>query len=604
MAGSLQPQLMSVHDLFAGNLFRVPDYQRAYAWEQKQCDDLWEDIREGMRTGTTHFLGTVVLMAQEESRRDAEGRPLRVFDVVDGQQRMTTLCLLLLAVFDHVREANEGVSRGIWRDFVEHEDGVRKLLLGGLNRDYFDSLVSAMQSNEELPVAQRSTNVRLRGAVRRLRDLIDGWLQAEGASASTVGLASYVRENLQVLRFVTDSQPLAIKIFQTVNDRGKELSLLDKSKSFLMFYLTRYLEEDTDAFRTVETAFSRVFDNYDAARDLALSHRVDYLISPQFRFNEDEFLRYAYHYGCNDFLSRFALRSGYEYGITPERIFDGFVKGGCRELRDRPEQLRALILAWCEDLLAVSEALVRLLGRIAESESHKRLFQFQSPSASVYPLLVAAEARGILDEQLLQAIAILDFRVYQVRGTDPKADLYRNAVATMKTGNRDVILETILGYCRAFGSDQEVNSILQGHVFKQGFTKYVLWNFAVAHEKEVTDLDYELFSDCQIEHILPQEASTFDVTTFGFAREEDYELTKHGFGNLTPLEERLNKRAQNVPPADKAAIYAQSRLAENRVLGTRIREAGFRHEQQRERTDTIIQFFKAKWAIPGEKGES
>jgi hypothetical protein len=600
MAGSLQPQLMTVNDLFAGSLFQVPDYQRAYAWEQKQWDDLWEDLREGMRTGTTHFLGTVVLMAQEESRYDAEGRPLRVFDVVDGQQRLTTLCLLLLAVFDHVRKTSESVSRGIWRDFVEHEEGVRKLHLGGLNREYFDSLVSAVNGNEQLPSAHRSTDGRLRGAVRRLQDLIEAWLEVEGTGANTVNLASYVRENLQVLRFVTDSQPLAIKIFQSVNDRGKELSLLDKSKSFLMFYLTRYLQKDTDAFQAVESTFSGVFDNYDAVRDLAQRYKVDYLISPQYRFNEDEFLRYAYHYGCNDFLSRFKLPSGYEYGITPEHIFDRFVKDGCHELRDRPTQLRDFILAWCDDLLAVSAALVRLLDRIPTVESHRRLFQFQHPSASIYPLLVAAEARGVLDEQMLQAISILDLRVYQVRGTDPKADLYRNAVATMKTGNPDDILGTILRYCRDFGSDQELGIILQGHVFKQSFAKYVLWNFAVRHDKEVSELDYELFKDCQMEHILPQEASTFDVTTFGFGSEEDYELTKHGFGNLTPLEERLNKRAQNVPPADKAPIYAASRLAENRAIGTRIREAGFRREQQGTRTDDIVRFFKTRWPIPSD----
>jgi len=117
MTGSLQPQLMSVQDLFAGSLFEVPDYQRAYAWEPKQWDDLWEDIREGMRTGTTHFLGTVVLMAQDQPRRDSEGRSLRVFQIVDGQQRMTTLCLLLLAVFDRVRQGDEGIARGLWRDF-------------------------------------------------------------------------------------------------------------------------------------------------------------------------------------------------------------------------------------------------------------------------------------------------------------------------------------------------------------------------------------------------------------------------------------------------------------------------------------------------------
>ena len=604
MAELLPPQLMSVNDLFANSLFHVPDYQRAYAWEQKQWDDLWEDIREGMRTGTTHFLGTVVLMAQDDSRRDEQGRPLRVFDVVDGQQRLTTLCLLLLAVHERVRGVSEPVSRGIWVDFVEHGEGLRKLQLGGLNKEYFDSLLSAVARNDALPYSHRSTDGRLRDGVGRFSNLMDGWLQTQtlGPAASNLDLASYVRERLQVLRYVTDSQALAIKMFQTVNDRGKELSLLDKTKSFLMFYLTRYLAEDADAFRAVEDTFSRVFDNYDTARDLATKHGVSYLIRPQYRFNEDEFLRYAYHFGCNDLLTRFALRTGYEYGITPERIFDGFIKNACHELREQPAQLRDFVLAWCADLRTVSDALVRLLERIETTESHKRLFQFQGPAASVYPLLVAAEARAILDDQLLQAIAILDLRVYQVRGTDPKADLYRNAIARMKKGDRDGILRTILGYCRSFGGDQELNSILQGHVYRQGYAKYVLWNHAVAHDPEVKELDYGLFADCQMEHILPQDPSTFDVTTFGFADNEDYESMEHGFGNLTPLEAALNRQALNLPPGDKARVYDQSKLRENKLIGTRIGETGFRREDQVSRSAEIVQFFKEKWPIPVDGG--
>ena len=601
MTESLPPQIMSVHDLFANSLFQVPDYQRAYAWEQKQCDDLWEDIREGMRTNTTHLLGTVVLMAQEEPKRDAEDRPLRIYNIVDGQQRITTLCLLLLAVFKRARETNEGASRGIWRDFIEHEDDLRKLQLGGLNKEYFDSLVSAIQGNESLPKAERLTDIRLQQAVSMLGDKIDAWMRAEGPGTNIVSLASYLRESLQVLRFVTNSQSFAIKTFQTVNDRGKELSLLDKSKSFLMFYLTRYLQEDIDAFQTVESTFSSAFDNYDAIRDLATKYDVKYLTLPQFRFNEDEFLRYAYHYGCNDLRSRFSLLSGYEYSITPDRIFANFVKDGCRQLRGQPDQLRAFILAWCEDLLSVSAALVRLLKQVDESENHRRLFQFQGPSGSVYPLLVAAESKKILDEKMLQVISILDLRVYKVRGTDPKAELYRDAVSVIKTGNRINILNKILEYCRSFGSDQEIINNLRGHVYGQVFTKYVLWAFAVEHDKEIASLDYEFFSECQVDHILPDTASTFDATSFGFSI-EDYDRTKNSFGNLTPLEERLNKRAQNFPPTDKASIYAESRLLGNRSLGAGIIEKnGFRHDDQGRRTNEIVQFFETKWAIPDDE---
>ncbi|MCK4375017.1 MAG: HNH endonuclease, partial [Candidatus Brocadiae bacterium] len=427
---------------------------------------------------------------------------------------------------------------------------------------------------------------------------IDAWLQAEAENPSTRDLASYAREKLQVLRFVTNSRPFAIKTFQTVNDRGKELSLLDKTKSFLMFYVTRYLEDDAEVFRTVEQAFGRVFDNYDAAKDLAVRFTVDYLVRPQFRFNEDEFLRYAYHYAAKDLRSRFELQSGYEYGITPERVFDGFVKGACRELRNRPAALREFVLGWCEDLGAVSQALVSLLARIPEDASYSRLFRFQGPNASVYPLLVTAQARGFLDDDMLSAIAVLDLRVYQVRGTEPKADLYRQAVSKMKTGERDAIYNTIVWYCREFGTDQELDSILRGRVYRQSFAKYLLWQRAVADDREVSELDYELYADCQVEHVLPDEPSTFDVTTFGFATDEEYEATKHGFGNLTVLESDLNRRAQNKPPGDKAPIYAKSHLAATRVLGTRISEAGFTRESQVKRVDDLIQFFRQKWPIP------
>lgn len=596
MYGSLPSQLISVQDLFAGSLFDVPAYQRAYAWEQKQWDDLWEDIREGLRTGTPHFLGTVVLMEKkDEPFQDREGRSLKVFDIVDGQQRLTTLCLLLLALYERVRCEDDAMAHGLWHDFIEHQGGRRKLRLGGLNAAYFESLVSAIWDGQDLPSDQSSTNLRLKGAVRRFRDLIDGWQQADGVK----DLVRYVRNNLHVLRFVPDSRTLAIKTFHTVNDRGKELSLLDKTKGFLMFYVTRYLPKDEDVFHAIDIDFARVFDNYDTMRDLASKYKVDYLINPRYRFSEDELLRYAYHYGYHDLRSKFGLEIGYEYYITPERVFDSFVKRACHDLRERPNDLRDFILSWCSDLVAVSDALVALLRQIPDSPSHKRLFQFQSPHASVYPLLVTAQARGILDEQMLKAISILDLRVYQVRGTDPKADLYRNAVAAMKNGDRDSILATIYQFCSAWGNDQELDSILRGRVADERFAKYILWSFAVDQDREIEELDYELYANCQVEHILSQEPSTFDVTTFGFKSREDYESSKHGFGNLTVLEEKLNKRAQNLSPTDKAAVYANSCLAANRVLGTRIQERGFGRSDQVERTDAIVRFFRKKWPIPG-----
>ena len=599
-----QPQLMSVQRLFESRLFEIPGYQRAYAWEQKQCGDLWQDIREGLGTNTSHFLGTVVLMSQGERHYDREGRSLRVFQLVDGQQRATTLCLLLLAVFDRLQQYPEPIAQGLWKDFIEHEKGLRKLHLGKLNAKYFGKLVAAVQSNQEPPTDQRLTNARLRNAFRQFERLIGNWLKVEheqGHMTALSNLVSYVRDELHVLCFFTNSRRLAIKTFQTVNDRGKKLSLLDKTKSFLMFYITRYLKDDEKIFLVIEEKFGQVFDNYDAVKDLASKLNVNYLSSPRFRFNEDEFLRYAYHYGTKDHRSRFELpySYGYEYEITPEQVFDRFVKGVCRHLRKRPAVLGKFIVNLCKDLDAVSRALVDLLELVRQDPSYEQLFRFQEPNASVYPLLVGAKARDFLDREMLSAIAILDLRVYQIRGTDPKADLYRHAVSKMKTGERNDIYKYIVQYCHYFGSDQALDGILRGSVYGRSFTKFVLWECAV--ESETGTVDHDLFRQCQVDHILPDDPSTFDVTTVGFDSNEDYEASKHRFGNLTVLESRLNKRARNRSLGDKARIYGESDLRSNQVLGARIDEDGFPRKTQAGRLDELVEFFKRKWPIPGDR---
>ena len=598
MPGSLQSDLKSVEKLFRPRLFQIPDYQRAYSWESKHVDDLWEDICEGMRTDTTHFLGTVVLM-QDKSHRDTEGRRRDVFQLVDGQQRVTTLCLLLIAVHNRLQENQRPLARGLWTDFIEHEDGLHKLSLGELNRDYFKKLIETARRDQEPPSPSQSlTNARLKKAFQRLKDRLESWVQDEGGNMTD--LTGYVRDKLQVLCLFPESRDLAIKTFQTVNDRGKNLSLLDKTKSFLMFYITRYLEENAEVLRNVEKTFGQVFARFDAVKYLAGKFNVDYLTNPRFRFNEDEFLRHAYHYGAKNLIREFSLRNNYNYAITPKRVFEEFVKGACRRLRIEEPRLRDFVVGWCEDLDAVSQSLVNLLDNIPTNPLLEQMFRFQGPSASVYPLLLTANARDILNEEMLNAIAVLDLRVYQVRGTDPKADLYRYAVSMMKTGEANEIYNYIVQYCREFGANQELDRTLRGQVYRQSFVKYVLWQWATADDREINSFDYELYDDCQVDHVLPENPD-FDVMDFGFDTGEDFETSKHRFGNLTVLESRLNGRAQNRPPVDKVSIYRRSLLRRNRLLGNRIATNGFERNDQAERLDCIVKFFKQNWEIPMER---
>ena len=84
-----------ISQIFADQVFHVPDYQRGYAWEQRQWNDLLEDL-ELLPEGRNHFTGTLVL----RPRNDGNGQILdhqmtayNAYDIIDGQQRLTTVVI-------------------------------------------------------------------------------------------------------------------------------------------------------------------------------------------------------------------------------------------------------------------------------------------------------------------------------------------------------------------------------------------------------------------------------------------------------------------------------------------------------------------------------
>ena len=92
----LQPQLFNLNNLLNGRLFRIPEYQRAYSWEKKQRDDLFGDIERVKASDEDHFMATVVGLTREKKQIIAD--QFTVVEIVDGQQRLTTLIILLKAI--------------------------------------------------------------------------------------------------------------------------------------------------------------------------------------------------------------------------------------------------------------------------------------------------------------------------------------------------------------------------------------------------------------------------------------------------------------------------------------------------------------------------
>ena len=87
-----RPELLTLHDLFEKRMFVIPNYQRLYDWERKHCQDLLNDIIKSYEEKRIHFMAIIVTLTQgTETVKAVEQNKV---EVVDGQQRITTLAIL------------------------------------------------------------------------------------------------------------------------------------------------------------------------------------------------------------------------------------------------------------------------------------------------------------------------------------------------------------------------------------------------------------------------------------------------------------------------------------------------------------------------------
>jgi len=117
--------LQTIQQIFSDKLLKIPDYQRGYAWGRKQWLDLVEDL-EVLSQDQEHYTGTLILHLDKSQEQviDEEGKVLKVYDVVDGQQRLTTLIILLHCISQELKLNldKRTFADGIRRNYIKIKD--------------------------------------------------------------------------------------------------------------------------------------------------------------------------------------------------------------------------------------------------------------------------------------------------------------------------------------------------------------------------------------------------------------------------------------------------------------------------------------------------
>lgn len=566
---------------FTAKYFKIPNYQRDYAWSLDNIDELFEDIIEAIETDTSHYIGTFIL-----SKKDDED----FYNVVDGQQRLTTLIILLNSLIENIDLETEKI---INKDKFIFSNGRWKLELLNQNNQFFQQL---LYSNILYP--ENKSQKLLQVANNHIKNRINNFKEGESYS---IGQLINCIKNLEVMEFIEKDEGKAIRIFQTVNDRGKPLSNMEKAKSLLIYHSNRFLNGELDD--KINDKFGEIFKDFNIIKEFAENNKIS-LIN-QKTFTEDSVMRYHFLAFENE---------KYDYNATVNYVLDIFLKGTLKSIKSDKGSLRDFINIYIEDLSLFFKSFVELLQRV-ERKKYYKVLSILDLSTFLYPLMIRLQARNLLDKQLpkheemtyLDLIETTDVRVYKTRGTDPVKDISYLARDSAKLEDEN-IESRLIYFINDFMSDSEFRSRLENnvngnralkHIFIE-YDEYLLENSGKPPYSldEIRELNNTIPT---IEHIFPQEPR-FDFPSRGFDSEEEYKNKNNRIGNFILLEKNINSSCQNKTPEQKVAdnnLYCKSSFETTKKVTAVIKNRGnfFNNEHIDQRIDEMSNFCMNRWKI-------
>jgi len=244
--------------------FLIPDYQRPYAWEEGQCQTLWDDIftfafpdnnSDKFDSNEEYFLGSIVTFENDRNKKE----------VIDGQQRLTTLMLLLRAFYakfgnmqdENSKSTRERIAQCLWKtnEFGQPNLNILKI----------DSEVATDNDKEEFleilktGIVNKDQKSNYAKNYRFFQEKIDTFLSEYPSYFAY--LPARILGNCILLPIEAESQDTALRIFSTLNDRGLPLSDADIFKAqFYKHYSTKNLKDRfIEQWKELEEITGRIF---------------------------------------------------------------------------------------------------------------------------------------------------------------------------------------------------------------------------------------------------------------------------------------------------------------------------------------------------------
>lgn len=530
----------AISDILNKSVFDIPRNQRRYVWKKPHWQDLYEDIVFSITETKPHFVGSIVL--EGEGKKDG----LSYYTIIDGQQRLTTITIVLLAIMKHF-----------------HENDMTDDFLGTISY-----LQSKNNSNQDITILNSEYHVSLASLIRNMIALKDKSLSmASFVEANTLSKTkdkcigdalrffySAIRDDVQqvdnvqkrlreirnavldmtAVKIVSSSEEDSYTIFEILNARGQELAAHELLKNYIMRYI-QPTERRDDA--------KMMWEDMERAVGSSMDKFIKHYATHRFGDTRDKYnspyqaIQKATHgQNIGELFDDIKLKSEYYSKIIhPDKGEDG----NCDEIEyaifdffrtKRFEQFRPVLLSLIHQ---------RSLGKLS-SQKYELTLKY------IYNFFVCYTIIGEEKSNKLEDVVFKYARMLEDSYSDELLQEFANNLKR-KIPSYEWFLNAFknVGWSNHYDLYKGEKNKTRVQIIIEVIELFV----SQAHNAH----------DFTVEHILPDSDG----------------ITNAQIGNLIPLEDALNRSCANKSLTDKCGFYEKSSFTSARGIATRFREKPF-----------------------------
>jgi uncharacterized protein with ParB-like and HNH nuclease domain len=494
--------------------FLIPNYQRPYSWKIDQVEALLDDVsyfafqEESLNDLKPYFLGSIVLIKSEKS----------VSYVVDGQQRLTTLTILLAAMRELLpdRKSQDALTNFIYdkEDFIAGTKDNYRLQLRTRDQDFFNLYIQKENGLKE--ISKESVLPDSQSNIRDNALYLLNKLKEKHSSEEIRKLAAYTVQKCYLVVVSTPDEESAFRIFSVLNDRGMQLSNADILKAEIIGEIPDF---EQDAYTV------------------------------KWEDQEEEL-------GLDDFNTLFAHIRMIRLKIKPKETI-------LKEIRDHVNPKNKPKEFIDKELIPYAQAFQDIKNTSFESSSHaENINQYLKwlnrldnkdwvpPALSYIAKWGKKDTKRIVE--FLSQLERLAFGIHVLRfNINGRIERYGKILSAIENEAEDPdYLKAVLSLNE--NETMKIIEALNGDIYSTQFGKYLLLRI----DEELSDgsahYDYPVIS---IEHVLPQNPKLDSEWIRNFPSEEERKFLTNCLGNLVLLSRRKNSMAQNYDFEKKKKSY-------------------------------------------------